>query len=161
MILKVSPSTLSGSIQAPSSKSLSQRFIAVSILAASQSKLIDVSECDDCTAAIGMAAELGAEIELGSNGIMITPTPLGIPQPRTGKLNAGESGLGLRLFGPISALSGENIEITSEGTLSQRSQTQMLKGLEDLGLEISSNSEFPPIKISGCLNGGNIEIGDQ
>lgn len=158
MILKVSPSILSGSIQAPSSKSLSQRFIAISILAASQSKLIGVSECDDCTAAIGMAAELGAEIELGSNGIMITPTPLGIPQPRTGKLNAGEAGLGLRLFGPISALSGENIEIKSEGTLSQRSQTQMLKGLEDLGLEISSNSELPPIKISGCLNGGNIEI---
>ena len=60
MILKVSPSKLSGSIQAPSSKSLSQRFIALSLLASTPSILIDISESDDCTSAIAMAAELGA-----------------------------------------------------------------------------------------------------
>jgi 3-phosphoshikimate 1-carboxyvinyltransferase len=158
MILKVSPSTLGGTIQAPSSKSLSQRFIAASLLATSSSKLIDVSECDDCTAAIGMAAELGAEIELGSNGIQIIPTPLGIPKPRTGKLNAGESGLAIRLFTPIAALSGADIEISSEGTLSNRSQTQMIDGLEGLGLKITSNKGTTPLTISGCLKGGSVEI---
>ena len=79
MIIKVSPSTLSGTVQAPSSKSLSQRFIAAALLANTPSKIIDLSDCNDCTSAISMAAELGAEIELGSNGIQITPTPLGIP----------------------------------------------------------------------------------
>lgn len=158
MILKVSPSTLGGKIQAPSSKSLSQRFIAASLLATSPSRLIDISECDDCTAALSMAAELGAEIELGSNGIQITPTPLGIPNPRTGKLNAGESGLAIRLFTPISALSGADVEISSQGTLSNRSQSQMIEGLESFGLNVTSNKGTTSLKINGCLNGGNVKI---
>ena len=61
MILKVSPSTLSGSVQAPSSKSLSIRLIAASLLANTPSKLLNISECDDCTHALGLAAGLGAE----------------------------------------------------------------------------------------------------
>ena len=158
MILKVSPSTLSGTIQAPSSKSLSQRFIAVSLLANSPSKLIDLSDCDDCTASIAMAAELGAEIELGSNGILITPTPLSIPKPRSGKLNANESGLGFRLFTPIAALSGQEIEISAQGTLLNRPHSTLVEGLRTLGLEVESNNNKAPLKINGALNGGEVEI---
>ena len=158
MILKVSPSKLSGSIKAPSSKSLSQRLIAASLLANSPSKLIDFSECDDCTAAISMAAELGAEIELGSNGIQVTPTPLSIPKPRTGKIDANESGLGLRLFAPIAALSGHDIEITAQGTLLNRPHPNLVNGLKAFGLDVESNSNKAPILIRGILKGGEIEI---
>ena len=158
MILKVSPSKLSGSIKAPSSKSLSQRLIAASLLANSPSKLIDFSECDDCTAAISMAAELGAEIELGSNGIQVTPTPLSIPKPRTGKIDANESGLGLRLFAPIAALSGHDIEITAQGTLLNRPHPNLVNGLKTFGLDVESNSNKAPILIRGILKGGEIEI---
>ena len=158
MILKVSPSTLSGTVQAPSSKSLSQRFIAAAILANTPSKIIDLSDCNDCTSAISMAAELGAEIELGSNGIQITPTPLGIPSPRTGVLKAGESGLALRMFAPIAALSGNEISIQAKGTLLNRPHTQLIEGLKALGLEVKSNDYKAPITINGTLHGGEIEL---
>lgn len=159
MILRVSPSTLSGSIEAPSSKSLSQRLIATSLLASTPSKLLNISECDDCTSAMGMAAELGAEIELGSNGIQITPVPLSIPTPRTGTLNAGESGLGIRLFTPIASLSGEAIDITGEGTLLNRPQSTLINGLKKLGIRVTpENGTTPPLKIGGLLKGGEIDI---
>ena len=158
MILKVSPSKLSGSIQSPSSKSLSQRFIAISLLASTPSILIDISESDDCTSAIAMAAELGAEIELGSTGIQITPTPLSIPKPRTGNLNAGESGLGLRIFTSIASLSGQKVNITTEGTLSNRDHKQLINGLKGFGITVNSNNGKAPISSDGCLKGGEIKL---
>ena len=75
MIIKVSPSTLNGTVQAPSSKSLSQRFIAAALLANTPSKIIDLSDCNDCTSAISMAAELGAEIELVATIIVVQLDP--------------------------------------------------------------------------------------
>ena len=64
MILRVTPSTLSGDIAVPPSKSLSARFIAASLLADSPSMIHGISESDDTTSALEMAAVLGAEIEL-------------------------------------------------------------------------------------------------
>ena len=65
MILRVTPSTLSGEVSAPPSKSLSARFIAAALLADSPSMIHGMSESDDTTSALEMAAVLGAEIELG------------------------------------------------------------------------------------------------
>ena len=158
MILKVSPSTLSGSVQAPSSKSLSIRLIAASLLANTPSKLLNISECDDCTHALELAAGLGAEIELGSNGVIITPTPLGIPCPREGELNAGESGLSIRLFTPIAALSGKELTVTAEGSLLKRPLTDLISCLKDLDLCVTENNSCAPLKINGCLNGGEINL---
>ena len=104
-------------------------------------------------------SELGAEIELGSNGIQITPVPLSIPTPRTGTLNAGESGLGIRLFTPIASLSGAAIDITGEGTLLNRPQSTLINGLKKLGISVTPESGTkPPLKIDGLLKGGKIDI---
>jgi 3-phosphoshikimate 1-carboxyvinyltransferase len=158
MIIKVSPSTLSGTITATSSKSLSQRFIASALLANSPTKLYGVSDCNDCTSALQMAASLGANIELGSDAILITPTPNGIPSPRTTDLNAGESGLGFRMFAPIAALSPEKTRITGEGTLLNRDSSTLIKGLTDLGATVTSNNGLPPLHIDGHIMGGRIEL---
>lgn len=158
MIITVNPSTLSGSITAPSSKSLSQRFIAAALLANSPTKLYGVSYCDDCTSALQMAASLGADIELGSDAILITPTPNGIPALRTTELNAGESGLGFRMFAPIAALSPEKTTITGEGTLLNRESTTLITGLTELGATITSNNGLPPLHIDGHIKGGSIGI---
>jgi 3-phosphoshikimate 1-carboxyvinyltransferase len=158
MIIRVNPSRLSGTIEAPSSKSLSQRFIAASLLAASPSKLFGLSDCDDCTSALQMAAGLGAEIELGSDAILITPTSNGIPAPRTDELNAGESGLGLRLFTPIAALSPLDITVTGKGTLLNRDQTTLINALSSLGSKATCENNLPPINLKGHIKGGTIEI---
>ena len=60
MILRVSPSLISGQISVPSSKSLSQRFIAASLLAGEPTKIYGLSDCNDSTAALEIAANLGA-----------------------------------------------------------------------------------------------------
>ena len=157
MILRVSPSILSGEVSAPPSKSLSIRFIAAALLADSPSMIYGVSESDDTTSALELAAALGAEIELGKDAIRITPTPSGIPRPRKEELNAGESGLAARMFAPIAALASSSIVITGKGTLLDRPIGMVSKGLQKLGATCSSVSTLP-IEIEGPIVGGEIEI---
>jgi len=157
MILRVSPSTLSGEISVPPSKSLSARFIAAGLLAESPSMIYGLSESDDTTSALELAASLGAEIELGKNAIRITPTIGGIPRPRNKELNAGESGLAARMFAPIAALSNSSVLLTGDGTLLSRPFSMVTEGLQKLGVNCTSGSNLP-IEIEGPLKGGDINI---
>lgn len=158
MILKVRPSKLSGSVKAPSSKSISQRFIAAALLASDPSRLFNYSECDDCTAAIKLALDLGAEIELAQSGIGVIPSEGGIPRPRTNELSAGESGLSFRLFSAIAALSSEEITLNAEGTLCSRPQQFVADGLNALGATATLEDGKAPLNISDHIKGGEIEI---
>ena len=92
MIICVSPSTLRGEVQAPPSKSVMQRLVAGALLAEGTSTLHNISQSDDCTAALLLAAQLGAEIELDEQSVRITGVG-GNLQPRTTQLTPGESGL--------------------------------------------------------------------
>ena len=157
MIIRISPSTLSGEVTAPPSKSLSARFIAAALLAESPTMLHGLSDCDDTTAALSIAAELGAEIELGSDSILITPCPSSIPRPRSEKLNACESGLAARLFAPIAALSLETLTMTGEGSLMKRPFEMVSSGLASLGVKTTGGKTLP-LTLEGPLVGGEIEI---
>jgi len=156
MIIRVSPNTLSGEITAPPSKSLSARFIAAALLADTPTMLHGLSECDDTTAALSIAASLGADIELGKDAVNIIPCPSSIPRPRGKELNAGESGLAARMFAPIIALSQEKISLTGEGSLLNRPFEMVTNGLQALGVKVSG--EKLPLSIEGPLMGGDIEI---
>ena len=103
MTITVWPSQLAGSVHAPASKSVMQRLVAGALLSNGTSTLHNLSEADDCTAALMMAAQLGAEIELGKNHVSIAGTD-GEPRTREGVLTPMESGLGARLFAPIAGL---------------------------------------------------------
>ena len=157
MIIRVSPSALSGEVTAPPSKSLSARFIAAALLADTPTMLHGLSDCDDTTTALSIAAELGAEIELGGNAVRITPFPSSIPRPRSEKLNAGESGLAARLFAPIASLSLDKLTIIGEGTLRKRPFDMVTHGLAKLGVKTTGGNKLP-ITIEGPLVGGEIEV---
>jgi len=157
MILRVTPSTLSGEIAVPPSKSLSARFIAASLLADSPSMIHGISESDDTTSALEMAAVLGGEIELGKEAIRITPTPGGIPRPRAKELNAGESGLAARMFAPIAALANTPILLTGKGTLLSRPIEMVSDGLQKLGVSCAASLNLP-LELEGPLVGGEIHL---
>lgn len=158
MILRVRPSILSGTVFAPPSKSVMQRLIAGSLLADGASMLHRPSESDDCTAALGAAAALGAEIELGDDAIRITGVA-GTIAPRTDSCDLGESGLGLRLFAPIAALHGGPVELTGSGSLMTRPQQPLPPVLEAFGVACTlAEGGLPPIRLNGPLQGGNAVV---
>lgn len=154
MIIRVSPSTLRGEVQAPPSKSIMQRLVAGALLAEGTSTLHNISQSDDCTSVLMLAAQLGAEIELAEQSVRITGTG-GKLQPRTGQLTPGESGLAARLFTPIAGLSQQPLEMVAERSLHGRPMGAFEPLFKTFGGQLTTTEGSFPIYISGPMSGGS------
>ncbi len=157
MIIRVSPSTLRGEVQAPPSKSVMQRLVAGALIADGTSTLDNISQSDDCTASLMLASQLGAKIEIGEQRVSIIGTG-GRLLPRTDVLTPGESGLAARLFTPIAGLATTNLRMEAEGTLVQRPMAVYESLFEAYGGQLSSHNGAFPIEIARPLVGGAAEL---
>ena len=150
----VVPSEIRGSITAPPSKSMTQRAIAASLLAAGESIVINPSDCDDSVAAMSIASALGADVINEPGRLRIT----GSGELRERQLNCGESGLAIRMFSPIAALNDAEIILTGTGSLAGRPMSMIEEALSQLGVKCKSQNGFLPLRIKGPLKGGTCEI---
>ena len=157
MILRVFPGKLTGdTVWAPPGKSVMQRMIAVAMMAQGRTMIRRPSECDDCTNALLMAAQLGAEIELGDDAVAIHGNfPL---TPRTDTLTPGESGLGLRMFGVLSSLHDAPLAFQREGTLLNRDMSDLAATLKSFGVTVQGTAPGDSLQIEGPLQGGHVSI---
>ncbi len=154
MIIKISPSAIKGSINAPSSKSYAQRALAASLLAKGTSILRNPSRCKDALAAMEVIKSLGAEIEDNGDHLIIA----GGLSPRTNELNFGEAGLGIRLFASIVALNNKEIKLTGEGSLTKRPMGLIADALNALGVKCKTKDGYLPLSVEGPIKGGEIEV---
>ena len=150
----VSPSSVSGRLTAPPSKSYMQRAVAASLLCERTVKITNVSYCKDSMASLRVARALGAEILADGNTVRIR----GKFEPGPVELDCGESGLCMRMFTPIAALAGERITLTASGTLKSRAMTSIEKTLKLLGAECSTAEGKAPLTVRGPLLGGRASL---
>ncbi len=118
MIIQVQPSVIRGAIPAAASKSSMQRACAAGLLYKGATIIHNPGESNDDLAAIAMIQALGASVD-SSVDDQITITSRGV-RPGRDTVNCGESGLGIRMFAPIIALSEKRISINGKGSLLQR-----------------------------------------
>ena len=154
MNLLVQPSALSGRLVAPASKSHMQRLIAAALLADGESWIRNPSDAADCWAALSVAVGLGAEVEVGSDAIRIT----GGLHPRSADLDIGESGLGLRMFSPIAALSDQSLTLHAQGTLTTRPMDALADALRPAGVDVQLAQGCAPVALRGPLRGGELHL---
>jgi len=150
----VYPSKISGTITAPASKSVMQRAIAAALLADGESIISHPSFCNDSLAAMGVAEGLGASVRKNAEQVIIR----GGINPVTDTLNCGESGLCIRMFTPIAALTGRKIVLTGGGSLSGRPVSGIEDALGRLGVSVKSDGGLLPVEVSSLLKGGSAEI---
>ena len=150
MDLTVYPSQISGVVTASSSKSHMLRAIVAGMLAGGRSVISNPSFCDDAKATLSVAVDLGAEVKVEKNRVIIS----GGFDPVKNTLNCGESGLGLRMFSAVAALSGKEITLVGQGTLKSRSVAMIEKPLTDLGVRVTSKQGKLPVSVCGPLTGG-------
>ncbi len=155
MDITVLPSTLKGTIEAPPSKSLTQRAIAAGLLARGYTVIHDPSFCNDSLAAITMAEALGAKVSTDSRSITVMPGTL---TPSSVTLDCGESGLALRMFSPVAALLSDEVALTGKGSLLKRPVKMIGEALSQLGVTVSTNNGYLPVMLSGRLRGGGLVI---
>ena len=146
---------LKGSITPPCSKSYAQRALAAALLAKGRTTLRGIELCRDTRSAISVIESLGTEVEiLDDNTLQIT----GGLNPRTERLNVGESGLAARLFTPVASLHDEAIVIEGEGTLRHRPMSMMVVPLKELGVDVRDGGGRLPIEVCGPIRGGRVTV---
>jgi len=157
MILRVLPSQLRGdTVWAPPSKSIMQRVVALATLADGTTMVRRPSESDDCTHALMMAAQLGADIELGDDAVAIHGHfPL---SPRDKTLTPGESGLGLRMFGMLAALHPDPLVMERSGSLLTRDVSGLSEALDAFGVKVENTAPGEHPVIDGPLTGGDVTL---
>ena len=148
------PSDLRGEVQAPPSKSMTQRAIAAALLSGGESIILNPSGCDDSLAAMSIASALGASIVTEPGSLRIS----GSGEIKENLLNCGESGLAIRMFSPVAALNDSEIVLTGTGSLTKRPMSMIVDALRQLGVGCKSNGGFLPLRIKGPLKGGSCKI---
>jgi 3-phosphoshikimate 1-carboxyvinyltransferase len=152
MRIEAEGQVISGVVKAPSSKSAMQRYVAGALLSEGVSQILSPSFCDDSMAAIAIAKALGAKVTISSEVVVVR----GGFKPHKDKIFCGESGLATRMFTPIAALHDREIIINGKGSILNRTLKMMEAPMVELGVNISTNNGFLPIKIKGPLKGGNV-----
>jgi len=159
MIARISHTErLEGSVAAPSSKNYTTRYILVSCLANGISEVRHPADNDDAKALIECCRALGAEITEKDNSLLIRG--FGNHPRNPGVLNPHNAGAVLRFLLGIGALLPEVNFITDyPDSLGKRPNEDLLKALEQLGVETDSDNGHLPITLkSGRLHGGNVRV---
>lgn len=152
----ISPSDISGVLQAPASKSSMQRACAAALLHTGETLLLNPGHSNDDLAAIDVIQKLGAEVKMQSDHCLLI-TSQGV-HPRSSDINCGESGLGIRMFTPIAALSSMPLTISGTGSLVTRPMHFFDEIFPQLGVQIQSNQGKLPLQIQGPLSAASITV---
>ncbi len=165
MKVRITPSSVTGEVSAPPSKSYTHRAVIVASLAAGESIIEDPLLSDDTLYTIDACRSLGADIELKGNTLKVTGTGGQIRlAPDRQKIFAGNSGSTIRMVAPVAALSRTRVVLDGDSRLRQRPIGDLLSALESLGIHAHSlnNNGCPPVEIQGGkLNGGEVTISGQ
>lgn len=153
---RVTPSTITGTITAPASKSSMQRACAASLIRKGETIIKNPGVSNDDLAAIDVIQKLGAVVTTLDNGDLHIVS--GGVNPASNTINCGESGLGIRMFTPITALSSDPITITGMGSLTTRPMHFFDEILPQIGVSISSDAGKLPLHIQGPIKPQNITV---
>ncbi len=155
MKVTIHPSQLSGTIQAPASKSSMQRACAAALLAKDKTVIHNPGHSNDDKAAMDIIQKLGAELSVEGSELSVKSSGI---NPVADEINCGESGLSIRMFTPIVALSNREITVNGAGSLLTRPMDFFDEILPMLGVKVQSNDGKLPLVIQGPLQPKNIEV---
>ena len=171
----------SDELSMPSSKSFAQRAIIAAALADGVSHLKGYTPCGDNEAALQVARNLGADVQVDGSVVTIKGVAAKPGSYCNSELHTGESGLLTRMMIPLmTQLSNGPVTFTGEKTLLGRPLTgakeimeafavegqdiiQSVSGLEE-GPDNGSNNEGAsdvirvPLKVNGPLKAGRAEV---
>lgn len=157
MIVTIQPSAIKGTITAPTSKSSMQRACAAALLHDGETTIANPGKSNDDLAAIDVIQKLGAVVEIKNGEFKIKNSSMSSGL-QSGEMNCGESGLGIRMFTPLAALSTQPITINGTGSLLTRPMDFFDEIFPQLGIQITSNGGKLPLQIQGPLQPNDITI---
>lgn len=156
MKVSIQPTVLKGVIQAPASKSSMQRACAAALVAKGISEIRNPGHSNDDKAAMDIISRLGAKLEEQATDLLRFNSE-GI-HPVAPFIDCGESGLSIRMFTPLVALSDKEITIKGSGSLVTRPMDFFDEILPQLGVKVKTQGGRLPLVIQGPLKPATISV---
>ena len=151
----LSPSRLTGTVQAPPSKSAAHRALICAALSRGVCRVKNISASQDMQATLRAVRAMGIHAELEHDSVSLSPAQIQPDLPVT--VDCGESGSTLRFFIPIFAALGIPVVFTGEGRLPERPIGIYLDLLPAHGVSCRTEGGLP-LEISGRLEPGIFEL---
>ena len=142
MKVVIKPSAIKGTLTAPTSKSSMQRACAAALLYNGKRVISNPGKSNDDLAALDIIQKLGAIVTKQSDGSFFVSSTGHISPLRDGGMNCGESGLSIRMFTTIAALSNKPITISGTGSLLKRPMDFFDEIFPQLGIAIITRIVF-------------------
>jgi 3-phosphoshikimate 1-carboxyvinyltransferase len=151
----VQPSAVKGTIQSNASKSSMQRACAAALVAGGTTSIKNPGNSNDDRAAMDIIQKLGAVVTMQDG--MLTIQSAGV-HPVSKEIHCGESGLSIRMFTPLVALSEKEMTVTGSGSLVTRPMNFFDEILPQLKVRVTSGEGKLPLQIQGPVVPASIEI---
>ncbi|MEP7163780.1 MAG: 3-phosphoshikimate 1-carboxyvinyltransferase [Ferruginibacter sp.] len=154
MIAAISPSGINGTITARASKSAMQRACALALLNNGNTVIQNPGNSNDDRAAINIIKGLGATIGYENDQLLISSSG----EIKGGMIDCAESGLSLRMFAAIAALSKSRVILNGRGSLLKRPVHFFDVVFPSLNVSAKTNEGFLPVSIQGPMVPADISI---
>ncbi|MEZ9595529.1 3-phosphoshikimate 1-carboxyvinyltransferase [Shewanella sp. 10N.261.52.F9] len=154
---------VSGTINIPGSKSISNRALLLATLAEGTTTLTNLLDSDDIRYMLASLKQLGVNYRLSENNTVCEldglAGPLNSLEPQT--LFLGNAGTAMRPLCAALTLGQGQFTLTGEPRMEERPIGDLVDALRQLGAEVDylKVEGFPPLTINSTgLNGGDVEI---
>lgn len=152
---------LSGTVQPPGDKSLSNRIGLLASIGKGISRVQGFLASADCVAVLKAMEALGARTHFDRDGELFIHGTGGKMMPPVGPLDMGNSGTGLRLLAGLLAGGPVTATLTGDASLSRRPMGRIIEPLERMGAHIVAQGPggCAPLQITGsALQGVTYEL---
>lgn len=149
-LYRVTPSSLSGALTPPPSKSHTLRALLFALMGSGSTKIFNYLASPDTEAMIAAVRSLGAQVSVAPTHLEILGTG-GQLTPAATLIDAGNSGQVLRFIGALGALCAHPLQFTGDHSIrTRRPILPLLDGLQQLGAAVKTS----PLTIQGPLRPG-------
>ncbi len=149
----ITPSRLSGTVSAVSSKSDAHRKIIAAALSNKPTKININNFSDDIDATLDCILALGGNFEKDSSGVLITPISKNV---KKAFLNFRESGSTARFLLPVASVLCESASFKGQGRLPERPFSELTNQLRLH--DVAVDSDTLPMNTKGTLKSGEYKI---
>ncbi len=132
-----------------------QRACAAALVAKGKSIIKNPGHSNDDKAAMDITQRLGGTVINNGSELIIESNGV---QPVSSEINCGESGLSIRMFTPLVALSNHALTVNGSGSLVTRPMDFFDEILPQLDVQVKSNEGKLPLNIQGPIVPKNITI---
>ena len=153
MTVKCTPSEISGTIRAISSKSDAHRILICAALSKKATKIYCNVMSKDIAATCSCLKSMGADVSVNGDFITVTPKEFN----KKTEIDCNESGSTLRFLMPVVSALEIDTTIKGSGRLPQRPISPLKEEMEKKGVTFHSGNVFP-LHLTGKLQSGEYEI---